>query len=1195
MQEQKKVQDFAFSTHPSHDFLSQALHAYEAGEATGQIYIDHAPTGTGKSWALSTGTIAHASQWNDEKTIIFLAPEKRHLNALYRDIKKRPGSEAIPVIVIRNQTEALEEHGIPDTCPLRKPGSDTFKLVTKIERAIASAKDPKNADNKDVIDFINETLQKTRQELSRCCKSYIDTQAKSFSPVIKTCEKCQAMFPGNILFQDRKGPMIALMTYEKIIHGLKGFHLRHGKAFFVSYSPFVSKPTFNEIPLPRCFIVCEEFSHGHRRIIKQIEEKAIRVSVFKAASEIVRSFEDAFSKTSMLIHAHNAEIYHQHEKRIEEARATATKNVSSYWLPGEVTPFENGRASVLLTPEFTSNDANTFVTSINPAYSSLFSYRQLGAKLDEVARDTFDSESYRLRVRPFGSNKEMKAMGYASLSLSAEKIVSKVLAPLANAALTISSIDVPEDPFRRHQWATFFMSETTSNNEVSEYIRSLSWAKKRSTVVDKDGIKTADILDEFYLRGYEFLEATLTDSQEIQVYTRYASGSTEAMLYFLSKAGNTVYISSASALIRSAITNCDLDWVRRLHTVSLLSKEAGEQVLREKNQPKVSPEVIWGKEDVRNLLGIHFGEKSDPEAMTHVLNTFAEDLAGTVKGRSRYAILFFNSAANAKDAQRAFNAYLNQLVPAEQFRGEYVDAEWFRAGYGSQLFKDIKANLVSSGVPKTYLLFTTYNSLATGANLHIDFEDVPPSESNFWRYVGDQNIRRYEGSKGVAVDISDIVLVEPVTSMIAEDNFYRVGHQLAALGDIDWMHIGYKVFQAKGDMKPWSATTAAVKQTGHFVAAQFDTIMQSIGRMDRTFNSAVQPKIFLNSGFVGLLAAISDKVIGETILSPTIETVLASARKRLRNIVATKRNWIRTVELSAGEFFTMLAREIRINNAARTLWAGLRSFLREFQVISSADWLKRSTEAQELDRLLSEYGLSLGNFYFSLPAKAAKGREGKYTLWFSVDGYNYTFYDPSIVPIDAMKTWYSGPYGMGSGNVLFVRPDVMRDVVLPAEFEERCRTLTESYVRKKVIPEADVPNYLYERSDLFVPQCDAAIDAKAWSTYSMANSNTEATVQSLVNQARKKLDYMRSEASGGWAPNRYIYAFLNWWPTLEENYGKVAVFFARDNATNAKVQDDWDVAFVHYNNLAAVERVLDAIDSTLSVTENDDIEPADSL
>lgn len=86
MPEQRPIEEFAFRSHPSQDFLRKALIDYAAGKAAGKIYVDPAATGTGKSWALSNEPVAHIAAWEGKPlTLVYLAPEWRHLNPIHED------------------------------------------------------------------------------------------------------------------------------------------------------------------------------------------------------------------------------------------------------------------------------------------------------------------------------------------------------------------------------------------------------------------------------------------------------------------------------------------------------------------------------------------------------------------------------------------------------------------------------------------------------------------------------------------------------------------------------------------------------------------------------------------------------------------------------------------------------------------------------------------------------------------------------------------------------------------------------------------------------------------------------------------------------------------------------------------------------------------------------------------------------
>ena len=120
------------------------------------------------------------------------------------------------------------------------------------------------------------------------------------------------------------------------------------------------------------------------------------------------------------------------------------------------------------------------------------------------------------------------------------------------------------------------------------------------------------------------------------------------------------------------------------------------------------------------------------------------------------------------------------------------------------------------------LSHVAFGGMATGANLHQELPLPLPENSNFFRYVGGASVRRHAGSERVGVDVSDVVLAEQVTNVVSENNYLRIGHHLAAKGDFTWLQIGHKLFGRKDAAEPWWATSAAVKQTPQYVAAQLD-------------------------------------------------------------------------------------------------------------------------------------------------------------------------------------------------------------------------------------------------------------------------------------------------------------------------------------------------------------------------------------
>jgi len=1169
------VSEFSFKTHPSQDFLRQALEDYASGSAKGRIYIDHAPTGTGKSWALTNEPVQHALQWAGKKTIIFLAPEKRHLQPIFEELKKRLDG-SVQAVAIRARLDALWEYGIPAGCPLRAQTDDRdgAEAIRQIEKTI-----PLIERHWDLREQLKETLEIHRNRLARSCRQWIEAQAKTPTPQIAACEKCLCMFPGNYLFKARKVPMIAVMTYDRLFYGLSAFEIANGRARHFVYTPFVSSPSKREVPFKNCFIVGEEFSHGHRRIVGRIEETALYVSVFDAASFVVRGFSDAFQKVSMQIQSHDAALHQEKSSDLAAVEKYVLDRRSSYWLLSrDVFPFKNGRACLLLKPEL-ATDVMSFVTSLNPAYSSLFSSAHIGARVDQAVSDSFDEDSYRLLVKRFETAGQMKLSGYGSLAVSANQAIARVLAPIARTAACFAGIAASVAAAQRDDWGGFFLYEASQRHDnIMQYINSLAWSKRQIGQPDSADEDAFDILDEFFLRGYELVEATQTDGRQIDVKVRLSQGSPEGMLHHLASAGNTLYLSSASVTIRSAVTNVDLDWLRRRHQVTTLPHEAGQQVLDEKTAAKRIPSLIWAKAGTKNVLGMTLENKGEPQKILDTLNTFALDLQESGASATRYALIFCNSAKECHAAITAFEAFLGHFVDPERVHCEYLDAAAFANHRFEEIKTDICQHLTGTAPPKLYLLFSTYNGLATGANLHVELDTIPGDDANFWSYTGHRGVRRHVMATGLSADISDIVLVEPISHITSEDNYYRIGHQLAAMGDLDWMMVGRKVFERQGAQEPWQLTSAAVKRTNHFISAQFDTAMQAIGRMDRTLNSADHPKIFLNTSFSGLFAAVTEDVIGETILPPTIEALISSARKQLRTAeVAEKNDFIRSLGLSSSEFFTHLAQEVRESAVARELWIGLRDFLFEHQVVHSKDWFAKSEEAKAIAPLLEKYGVSLSDFYFDLPAEALATKGNTLGVVCRRDDHHYVFFDPSNFPLDGSKVWYD-KYARNARGTVVVRPALMHEVVRPFEYEKRCKWFVSDWAKKTVMDDRDIPGYLFERSDLFVEQCDAAIDAKAWSVHTMAASTSVARVEQLIADARKKLAFMQAEApAGAWFPRRYIYAFRNWWPALTERYGRVAVFFDGGNQV-ADCGSPWDVAFVQVDEHRIIEGVLDVLD-----------------
>ncbi len=1188
MPEQRPIEEFAFRSHPSQDFLRKALIDYAAGKAAGKIYVDPAATGTGKSWALSNEPVAHIAAWEGKPlTLVYLAPEWRHLNPIHEDLKKSLAGSSVPLIVFRSQLDSLAETGIPKGCPLRKAASDpeTKKLVQDIERGIEFLyrEDVRRSEYRERLE---KPIRQDREALKARCRKWIDSQAGTPSPDVRHCQSCRCMYPGNEAFQKRTGPMVVLMTYQKLFWGLSAFEIDGSRARFFTYSPFVSEPTLKESPFPNCFFVGEEFSHGHKRITDDIENRALKVNVFEAASFAVRGLADAFDKTSLVIESANKPLYLKHRERLQAVRKYAVDRHASFWLPGEVHPYANGRACVLFRPDERFESRQSLVAAISPAFSSLFSHDQMGARLDTTVTDTTDG--YRVIVKPFQSSSQMRAEKCESVPVSAAQAIRRTLEPIADVYNAINTIDLADKNDRnlhgrRPEWAGLFLKDVTQGRpEIAEYVSTLP-GRRSSNSLDSQKDETLSVLDQFYLRGYEFLEAGMFDGHQLEINVRLSRGSTEAMVNSILEAGNAFYVSSASATVRSAITNIDLDWLTlsRGHPKEILPLDEGARVLEEKTGPKTQPKIIWGSDEVPNVLNLSFGDGGDDSGTNvAVLNAFARDLAETGNMAPRCSLLFFNSGRRAVQARDAFRNYLRKTFGEGSHRCEFVDAKSFHGGDWKDFHADFGRNLASSEKPKIYLVFVAFGGMATGANLHQELPLPLPENSNFFRYVGGSAVRRHSGSERVGVDVSDVVLAEQVTNVVSENNFLRIGHHLAAKGDFTWLQIGHKLFGRKDAAEPWWATSAAVKQTSQYVAAQLDIAMQSVGRMDRTLNSSYAPKVFLNSRFAGIFAAVTPEIVGETILPPAMRLVLESAKRQLRvSEVCVKTDFIARAECGTREFFSRLAQEVRDSAASRDLWIELREFLSTYVVVTNKDFLSANETAVKLNRKLSQYGVSVTDFYFGMQPKAVFSKlRDKWGLFFTVDGDDYRFYEPDFAPVDAQKCWYRTISPKTSGYVMMVRPAVMFDVVWPADYERTCRVAVTAWARKKALDDRETPLHLFERSDLFVPQCGAAVDAKAWSVCTMEGSSNLEKIEQLIADARMKLGFMKAEANGAWAPERYVYAFKNWWPALEEKYGRVAVFFDGDGVQN-DFRGPWDVAFVHVQDYAVLTEILDQLDT----------------
>lgn len=623
------------------------------------------------------------------------------------------------------------------------------------------------------------------------------------------------------------------------------------------------------------------------------------------------------------------------------------------------------------------------------------------------------------------------------------------------------------------------------------------------------------------------------------------------------------------------------------HPVQSLEQAAGQRVMAEKALGKPTPEVIWGEPGAPSVVDSTFTAKADAPAMLDTLNTFANTLVGeaVASAVSRYAILFFNSNQNCAQAKAAFEQLPTRTEAGVAIHCHVVTAETFANGEMTRIREEIARHLQAEEEPRCYLIFATYRGLATGANLHVELRNLASLSENLLAYVGGGPLRIHVGSSALGVDVSDIVLVEPLTHYVNENNFYRIGHQLAALGDLTWRRVGRQIFQTtasgqKQGMEPWMATAGAVRRTRHYVAVQFDGGMQSIGRMDRTLNAAAMPRVFLNRHFAPIFAAVDTTMIGETFLPPTIERVIDSAKARMAAADMLERvDHIDAVELSSSEFFAYLATLVRHDDVARLAWLQARSFLVAHQVIPRKQLDDGDPIARAIDASLAQYGVSLRDFYFEIPESFSRAGNGSYQLTFEREGNRFLLWPKDVGPLTSALA-YNGPRQAPRGGALFVRPDLMREVVVAVEYEQECRVLIEQYCKKPVTPDDVVPAHLFERCDLFIPQCNACVDAKAWSHASMDDASNQASLEKLIEDARMKLRLMQAEARPReWAPKRYLYAFRHWWPTLAERQGRVAVFFQEDAPVPAEA-NDWDVAFVHVAEHWVIGTVLSSLDGS---------------
>lgn len=1176
--------------HPSRVLFKKAVESQFGGGSVGKLYIDASPTGTGKSWSITEELIAQIKNGIGKK-IIVLAPEKRHMTPIFERIRnKLPNSNAF---IAKSKGEVLAEADFPDGCLFQNSKStDSVDLGKKVEQLRTQYKKRNKEEDIELRIKIENELGGLWNKVKSNCESLIKkTDKKHADP----CMRCGICFPGS-KFMGEKENAVAIMTYDKIYYGLDSLEWTGQKSVsFFKYSPFVSNDSKGMKSFKNCLFVCEEYSHGHKRLVGVIEEKAVSFSVFGALENTVRSYSDAYRKKMLVISHDNEEFFSKYEKRAIEKTDAVMTGMAGFWMGDKnLFPYLNERACVIFSPKM-GVETKTFSASMSYAYTSLFPTTEWGIKaLDKKKSDLFDGNEHAFSLMEFKNSHEMKKAGYASLRFTVDMANAKILEKVGLSIKLLSEAEMDSSVSSRTKaYSEEMLREVYGADEqgeaITQYIRQSARGRSGMRISSSLGGRASmGLSDSFYELGYKMLMATAQDgSADIRI--RMVDKSPELMMSQLLNAKNSLFLSSASVMLDSPITNVDLDWIEKKHPGERADRAAMGKLLSIKESMRRIPEIVWGDECSKQSSLVEFENKSDEEAMRAALDAFVRSLEDH-PNEDRYALVFCNSKADCLKAQKAVKSIHETGALRMELETNVFDASDFKNGNADKVKEKIAKHFASKArTAKAFVIFAPYNSLATGVNLHVSIgRDELFGESRVWDYCDKSEKLRVRGkTANLEADVSDIVLLEPQTHVVNEENYLRVAHQLLAIGDLDWIEVGVGAI-TKG-WEPWKSMTSLLKSTKHFATAQFDSTMQALGRMERTLNSSKQPRIFVNKRFVNSLSALGDDELRGTMLTKSMKALVNSAKERIKKIERA----IRLDELefsfmgerrkcSSGEFLKFLAIRVRGDGSkeVRKLWRELRKYLTENQVLRHNEAHPSGTA--DLISELKKWDLKLEDFYFSLPMELLRARKNLKTGYvrYVRDGNVFSFHSDGESSEGFLASYGNWKSSCGDKSIMALRPDLLREVAKATEFEWECRNMMEDYGKRKTFGDS-VEEHLFERADLFVEECGLAVDAKAWSAKTMSSAANESVIEELLEKASYKLSAMKDEANGSWYPTRYVYAMKTWWPSIAEKYGEVAVFFKKDGI-QCDIDDEWEAAFVHMASHEAIVEVMNGLHKEIS-------------
>ena len=1236
---------FEYKNSPSKDHLIAMINAYTENSGE-KLFIDQGPTGLGKTHSIieMLAQTLREERIPENKRIVVVCPLKRHLYEIKKGIEQRvPGLAEGTVAVIESREEAFA--GLDEKrCPLlngadRRYGELAAEFGKTRHDFLANVEILRSAGNLDDTKFreyVQSEAVRTRKSCFLMCPKYIH-KARSSSKDIDACRSCYARFPGNAALRVGSPARIILLTYDRLNFGLSAF-IESGKTsgrdepvglrLLSCWSDVAlagidaPDPDNRIIGLGDCAYIFEEAHQGFGRIQSNQLSNRKTVPAIQAIEELARPPVPAYKAISLL--GYDSAFSEDNRKWLFTLAARHNQTAENLYVTPGVTPFKRNNesgyktvAGMLILPRGEPEVLNRLRFSTTPIYGALFSGRTLWIECKTNPSKDNELERFEVWSNVSSENGSVSFFNFVRFAFSAlSRDCARCYVAIERAAGTLSderAKPAPEDFLR-------YLTPAADNrlSALGDFIRNRAYSlNERKANREPFFMIEPDPLERLYEMGLELFEIVCHSPGRLEVNYTYCANSPEKMLENLLSSNARVYYSSASAPVRS-VFGVDLPWaISRAGSASRallprsIDKCKFEAQLRQKAgvpgvDAKVLPEIVWGSdavtlpEDIRIEFQKKHQKKPDVEKnhqeynreISAVLKTFIESLLTSVNRDEpvpRVGIVFFNAREDVREARRILEAALGSSLYVQE-----VFASWFREPeaaddisegeensrkqFETRLSEMLK-NPLNPGSPSVFLLLTTYNSMSTGANITITLDGEIAPGAAFWRYVSKGQLRVFPDGR-LSCDISDIVLAERPTNVINEDNYLYKSFQILAKGEPLLLSRNLRVSEAPDQML--NTIRGAIYQTAHFNAAVFEAVMQAVGRMDRTLNSAAHPRVFLAEGFAGLLAGTPKEVIGETVLTPAMNAVMRAADVR-RDANRQGKTFLLSISslngLSASEAFSMWATLFRDTAGAdkyRQNWGKVREFLRTHQVIDSKNFPLLDSEACGLPLKFGETGsLTLEDCYIKVSEMFLEEQINeqtglsKLTLCYRSTGEELQVFPAMTWNAETRTMTYTWQRQKSrSGRELWlVKPELMRDVVLPAEAE--CDFRNKISKSCEVMPPEAVTEALYERADLFIEALDLAVDVKSWSESTLESALANRTLDDLVEKARNKLAAMRTDAAGGWAPERFVYAFTTWPVQWRELLPKRAILFPSE--------DDWDVAFLCTADFANVRSFLTSL------------------